>query len=378
MLKNSTILLLLALLSFTVIAQPSKSAIDYYNEAKKLKDDKNYTEALTNFKLAIAKNPSYKEALYEAGWCANELEKYTDAVYFLQKAKAVDNRNSKVYFELGYAYKHLDKTTEAIATFKKTLELSPDYEDALVNLANIYYDKEDYKTALSYYTRYLRDEDADNTYYYKAGWCANDLEIYEEAIAYLNKYDPSVAEEKAKKFAEIGYANYKLNRAQAAIDAYQKSLDEKPDYGTAIRGLGDVYDELLEQYSDAAKYYEMAIEKDEDHSKRCYYKLGWFYNEDERYDEAVPVLLKAVAYNSENAENRLELGYAYYKTKKYNDALLQLKKATALDMRSALGHYYLGLCYLDMNQKSKAKEVYSRLKTINEEQAKKLLDKINE
>jgi tetratricopeptide (TPR) repeat protein len=378
MFRNLLIPLLLGLSSYIALAQPSKSASDYYNEGKKLMDDKKYTEALAAFKSAIAKNPSYKEALYEAGWCSNELEKFTDAASFLQKAKSLDASNQKIYFELGYACKHLNKTDEAIVNFKKTLELSPDYEGALLNLGNIYYDKEDYKTALGYYTKYLQDEDADNYYYYKAGWCANDVKKYELAIDFLNKYDPEEPEDRAKKFAEIGYASYKLNKAQAAIDAYKKALEEKPDYGTAIRGLGDVYDELLEQYSDATKYYEMAVEKDEDNSKRCYYKLGWLYNDKERYDEAIPILLKAVAYNSEDADTRVELGYAYYKTVKYNDAVAQLKKAIELDSTSKLGYYYLGLCYVDTNQKDKAREIYDRLKVISEAQAKKLLDKINQ
>ena len=87
MFKNLPILLLLGFSSAMALAQPSKSATDYYNEGKKLQEDKKYNEALSAFKSAIAKKASYKEALYEAGWCSNELEKYTDAVSFLQKAK---------------------------------------------------------------------------------------------------------------------------------------------------------------------------------------------------------------------------------------------------------------------------------------------------
>lgn len=376
--RSLSLTLLLGLFSYMVSAQPSNSATQYFNEGKKLMDDKKYTEAYIAFKNAVAKDASYKEALYEAGWCANELEKYNDAVGFLQKAKNLDASNKKVFFELGYAYKHLDKTNEAITNFKKVLDLDPDYSDALMYLGDIYYDQEDYTNAFTYYKKYLQDEDADNYYYYKAGWCANDLEKYQQAIDYFNKYFPEESNDKAKKFAEIGYANYKLENGQAAVDAYKKALDEKPGYGTALRGLGDVYDELLKQYSDAIPYYELAVQKDGDNSKRCYYKLGWLYNDEERYGDAITVLLKAIQYKPNDAENRVELGYAYYKQKKYNDALVQLKKAVELDNNSKYGHYYQGLCYIDMKEKGKAKEVYNKLKTIDEDQAKKLLDKYNE
>jgi len=378
MFRRLSVMLLTGIFSYAALAQPSKSATDYFNEGKRFMDEKKYEDAYIAFKNAVAKDANYKEALYEAGWCANELEKYNDAVKFLLKAKGLEASNKKVLFELGYAYKHLDKTEEAASSFKKLLDIDPSYSEASMYLGDIYYVKEDYSNALTYYKKYLENEDADNDYYYKAGWCCNDLEKYQQAIDYLNKYFPEESDDKAKKFAEIGYANYKLENAQAAVDAYKKSLTERPDYGTALRGLADVYNELLKQNPDAINYYEMAVQKDADNSKRCYYKLGWLYNDEDRYSDAVTMLSKAVQYKPNDEDNRVELGYAYYKLKKYDDALLQLKKAVELDGKSKLGYYYQGLCYIDLKQKNKAREVYTKLKTIDEDQAKKLLDKYNE
>ena len=64
-------------------------------------------------------------------------------------------------------------------------------------------------------------------------------------------------------------------------------------------------------------------------------------------------------------------------TDKYDDAITQLNKAIELDENSKLGYYYKGLCYVALNDKTSAKEVYEKLKTINEEQAEKLWKKIN-
>jgi tetratricopeptide (TPR) repeat protein len=370
-------LILLGLVSLTAIAQPN-SAIDYFNEGKRLMDDKKYDQAYSAFKNAVLKDANYKEALYEAGWCANELEKYSDAIKYLAKAKTLDAFNKKVLFELGYAYKHFDNPNEALNNFKKLLDIDPDNSDASMYLGDIYYDRKEYASALSYYRKYLEDDEAENAYYYKAAWCSNDLEKYQQAIDYMNKYFPDESDDKAKKFAEIGYANYKLENAQAAVDAYKRSLTERPGYGTALRGLGDVYDQLLKQNEDAITYYEMAVQKDPDNSKRCYYTLGWLYNDEEKYDDAATILQKAVQYKPHDKDNRIELGFAYYKLKKYDDALVQLKKAVELDENSKLGYYYQGLCYIDLQQKSKAREIYTKLKTIDEEQAKKLLDKYNE
>src|SRR4051794_3672938 len=104
--------MLLSLFSLTLFAQPSKSATDYFNEGKQLMDEKKYQDAYTAFKNSVSKNANYKEALYEAGWCANELEKYNDAIKYLAKAKILDAYDKKVLFELGYAYKQLENLNE--------------------------------------------------------------------------------------------------------------------------------------------------------------------------------------------------------------------------------------------------------------------------
>lgn len=372
MYKTLSVLLFLAGSTLAAFAQ---SATELYNQGKKLLDDKKYSEAYAAFKSAVVKDPSHKEALYEAGWCANELEKFGDAVSLLQKAKAVDASNQKIWFELGYAYRHLDKPEEALSSFKKCLQLSPDYEEAALNIAEVYYDAEDYENALTYYVEYLKEEDADNYYFYRAGWCANDLERYEDAIVLLDRYLPEEAEEKAKKYGEIGYSYYKLENAEEAVKAYKTALLAKPDDGVALRGLGDTYDNLLGQNEDALDFYQRAVQKDPDNSQRCYSKMGWLYNDREEYENAVPVLLKAVEYDSESDVSRVELGFAYYKLGKYEDALKQLKKAVQLNSSSSYGYYYQGLVYLELHQKAKAKEMYEKLKLLNEDLAGELMDK---
>jgi len=62
-------------------------------------------------------------------------------------------------------------------------------------------------------------------------------------------------------------------------------------------------------------------------------------------------------------------------TDQYGDAIKQLNKAIELDEKSKLGYYYKGLCYIAIKDKATAREIYTILKTIKEEQAEKLLKK---
>jgi tetratricopeptide (TPR) repeat protein len=363
----------------SLIACPSfaQTATELYNEGVKLESDEKYKEAIMAFKNAIVKKPDYAEALYELGWCYNELQEYKNAITYLNKAKDYEPSTAKIYFELGYAYDSDGSTDEAVTHYKKALELHPEYYSADRNLGDIYYNKEDYTLAAEYFKSYVDGVDEpDNGYYYKIGWCLNDLEKYQEAIEYLEKYDPAENDDKAKKLVEIGFAHYKRAEYNDAEVAYKQALELKPFYGTALRGLGNTYYDQ-DDFDNALYYYNQAVEKDEDNSKGTYYKIGWIYNDKEKYNNAVDILLKAIAYDEKDAGNREELGYAYYMLDKYDDALYQLNKAIDLDSKSKLGYYYKGLCYVALNDKTKAMEAYQQLKSVDEEQAEKLLNKIN-
>ena len=363
--------------AFPLFLLAQSTATEWFDKGVSLIDKKDFTGAISAFKNAIAQKADYGDAYYQTGWCYNDLEKYQDAVTYLEKAKQLLPKKAKVHFELGYTYDNLKNPDKALINYQKSLDISPDYYDACKAIGDIYYTKNEYKKAAEYFKKYADGEkEPDNFYYYKTGWSLSDIGEYEDAITYLEKYNPEETLDKVKKYSEIGYANYSLKKYDAAIEFYKKAIDLKDDYGIALRGLGNSYYDKNEN-DQAFDYYKQAIEKDEANSGSCYYKMGWIYNDHEKYDEAISVLLKAVAFDGKDAGNREELGFAYYKKDRYDDAIDQLNKAIELDPKSKLGYYYKGLCYISLKKKSDAMNMYDKLKAINEDQASKLLVKIN-
>ena len=124
-----------------------------------------------------------------------------------------------------------------------------------------------------------------------------------------------------------------------------------------------------------SEYFEKALEVDEEESKPIYYKLGWLYNDKERFDDAIKILLKAIEYDSEDSGYREELGYAYYMKEQYEFAITQLNKAISLDESSKLGYYYKGLCFIATNKKGDAMSMYYKLKELRSDEADELLEK---
>jgi tetratricopeptide (TPR) repeat protein len=237
--------------------------------------------------------------------------------------------------------------------------------------------KKDYEGALAAFKNAISKKADYNEAYYEAGWCSNELENYEGAIDLLKKYMPSEEKSKKNKSNELGYSYYKLQKATEAIIEYKNTIALSPNDGTALRGLGNIYYEIEDDYDNAIEYFEKAVKEDEEDSKPIYYKLGWLYNDKERYEDAIKILLKAIEYDSEDSGYREELGYAYYQKEEYEFALTQLNKAIALDDASKLGYYYKGLCFVATNRKGEAMSMYYKLKEIDSDTATELMDKIN-
>lgn len=238
-------------------------------------------------------------------------------------------------------------------------------------------DRQDYENALVAFKNAINKNAADNEAYYEAGWCCNELEKFEEAVDYLKKYNPPSNEDKRDKCNELGFSYYKLQKSKEAIEQYTQTLSLFPDNGIALRGLGNVYYEVDEDHDQAISYFEKALKVDEEDSRPIYYKLGWLYNEKERFDDAVSILLKAIEYDSEDSGYREELGFAYYMKEEYEFAITQLNKAISLDEKSNLGYYYKGLCFVATKKKGEAMSIYYKLKEMESDEAGELLEKIN-
>lgn len=238
-------------------------------------------------------------------------------------------------------------------------------------------DKSDYENALASFKMAIGKEPGFNEAYYEAGWCCNELDRFEEAVGYLKKYNPSSKENKIDKSNELGFSYFKLSNAKEAIEHYQQSISLSPGNDVALRGLGNIYYELEEDHDQAILYFEKSLQADEEDSRPVYYKLGWLYNDNERYDDAIRVLLKAIEYDTEDSGYREELGYAYYMKKEYEFAITQLNKAISLDENSKLGYYYKGLCFVATNKKGEALSMYYKLKELESEEANELLGMIN-
>lgn len=212
----------------------------------------------------------------------------------------VKSQDAATLYNEGVKLKEQKKATEAIDKFRKALALKPSYTEAL----------------------------------YEMSWCQNDLKEYESAIANLRKVR-NVWSAVPKVHFELGWAFENTNMADSAVESYTKSLYYKSDYSGAWKQLGNIY--YNKDLSDKALICYNNYEKNAKDSIRDYlhfYRKGFCYNAQKKYDSALLTLNNSLRYKTDYLNTWLELGYASSRLKKDEDAIRYFKRANELDPKS--------------------------------------------
>ncbi len=207
---------------------------------------------------------------------------YKLAESILQQLVMMNIQNPEVQHMLASIYYDQGKFNKAIKTFKRALEIDPEFIDAAVGLSII----------------------------------LNDLGKYEEG----------------KKVFQA--AQKVLDQKKVQRDPYtQEKLAAKHDE------LGELYFQY-KQYQDAISHYEKALEltskKSETKMKivECYLKL-------EENDLAIKTLQQVILASPHFTQAKLKLGLIFYKTKRFVEAIEQWEGILLKDPQNSIANQYL-------------------------------------
>jgi type IV pilus assembly protein PilF len=192
------------------------------------------------------------EAYYQRG-------NYTEALREFLKAESLYPEDPFLQYDLGLAYKAKERPDLAIEHFKKALKINPDYAPAKNSLGAVYLDKGEWDTAIEYFKAVLKN------------------------LLYATPQLP---------MANLGWAYYNKKEYHLAEKYYRESLDLKPKFFNAMRGLGLTY-MAMGKLDDAAKILENAI-KDYPDATLLYLDLGKVYKESGHDEKALTAYQKII------------------------------------------------------------------------------------
>ena len=106
-----------------------------------------------HFRSALTAAPNNARILNNYGAFLMEQQRYSEALGYFSKASedTFYGERSRVFENLGLAYRRLDRNEEAKASFERALRLNSSQPMALLELARIEFDSENYVPAWNYY-----------------------------------------------------------------------------------------------------------------------------------------------------------------------------------------------------------------------------------
>ncbi len=120
---------------------------------------------------------------------------------------------------------------------------------------------------------------------------------------------------------------------------YNIAIDKDATRVRAMYKLGNYYNKIERNYTEAIKYYKMASCRGDSDAMN---ELGYYYDDNMRkYEEAVKYYLMAIENGNSNA--MCNLGKHYYYMKNYSEAIKYLQMAIEkgnVEAMDRLGHYY--------------------------------------
>ena len=353
------ILLLIAAISisFGAMAQKGKvtSALSYIDQGILDKAKDNIDQALTNEATA-----NYFNTFFAKGRLAQA---------------SFDSKDPKVK-----AY-YPDPLAEAYASYLKAMELDPkggvkkkiitgsifnSLAISLYNQGSAKFESKDYAGALQSFQTQIKITESDiyvgavdTGMYYNAGLAAVNSAKYADAIKYFEK----CAEMKylgITPYFQMSEAYLSLGDTAKAESTLQGLSSKFPNDKNVTLQLIDLYIKSSKN-AEAQKYIKVAKEADPNNYS-LYFAAGIIFLNENKYDEAIPELVKSIELKGDIYDTQYGLGAAYINKaadmfKKANEIMDVKKYSDAVDEANAV--YAKALPYMEKALELKPDDVYA-------------------
>ncbi|MCK4232820.1 tetratricopeptide repeat protein [candidate division WOR-3 bacterium] len=298
----------------------------YITAGKIYIEQDNYDEAIKQFKLAVEAEPQNPETHFWLGKAYAYKKQYEEACKNTEKAFSLDPKmieNAKKDQRFNYSIifymagrKHVENKEYdlAVKRIKRSIDLDPK-NSASMNLLGFCYIK-------------LEKEDEAEGIYKTA------IELVPDNIdTYINFSDFYRMKEKYKEEEGV------LRKAKKIIEdpAWFKGADEK------------------------------VIKNRKKQAAEVYVAFGNNLLKQEKSEEAVKVLTKAIELVPDDKDVNFNYGVALFDLKKYADAIIAFKKVVLLDSSDAEGFNYLGASYIKVEKYNEAIEAFTKVIEIDPE-----------
>jgi len=270
-----------------------------------------------------------------------------DAIIVLSGMAEGAPESSEISYAAAIVYYEKENLDLALDNFKAVKSDTRFYQNSLIHMGIIYYNKGDFDTGIAVLKEGM----------IKISDSKKKLEI--------NPYLSSFYKEK--------------EMTDEAISLIREGLGIDPENTALLFELGVIYDRLKETDL-AIEQMQAILALDPEHADALNY-LGYTYaDKGIKLDEAETMIKKALAYKPENGYIIDSLGWVYFRQGLLEEALVQLKRAVALIPYDPIVLEHLGDIYIQMKDPVKALEYYEQAlekKDADKENLQEKIDQLN-
>lgn len=275
----------------------------------------------------IEKEPNNPELYYRRANTYFE-EKYLDrALADIEQALAISAENPVYIFTQGRILYAMNRTQDAAKKYEKAISIKPDFIEAQLKLAELYYLVKEHKKSLDLFNVILVT-DKQNT----------------EALFY-----------KGMNYKEMG-------DTASAVQAFQKAYEIDQSHYDAVMQLGNLYAGLKNKI--ALDYY-ITASRLRPKSPEPPYAAGVFLQQSKDHKRAIKMYEQALKADSKFFQAYYNAALINVEAGRYNDAITSLNTAIRLEPGLTDAYYMRGLCYEALKNKEEAKINYEYALELN-------------
>ena len=289
----------------------------YYNAGVIRYNLQEFDLAIKHLEKVIQLRNDHIEARLLLSKCYRNTNDFFNSINVLQLDNSEVVKDIRLLMHAGDSYRHFGEYAKAIDSYIQVLNIEPNDENCLTNMAVCYFSLSQFEVSLTYFLRVI-----------------------------------NVSKGSADAFYNIGKTYAALKKHADAIENFKTAIRLDPLKSYIHLSLGN---ELMQikNYDDALHHYHKVSELTS-HSTDAHCNIGACYIELGNHQKAMKHLLLAKKYDLSNGKVYCNLGNLYKALREPVRAEKYYKYAISLNPGDPYPHYVLGNLYKENNDNKKA------------------------
>lgn len=223
------------------------------------------------------------------------------AIKYFEKALelAIEEEKDDIFLDLAAEYQNMGAFDNAIKTLNRAIQMNPENEAAVHELAYCYDVKNDINRAIAVYTDYLDLKPYSFTTWYNLGNAYSKAEKYADAL-WAYDYCTIIHADFSSAYFNMGNIYLVLEEFHKAIECFERCIEIDGEDAMALVYIAEAY-EHLEEYDLSMQFYRKSIELQPE-LPDAWLGMGIVLDILERTTEALPFLRKAVILDELNPD----------------------------------------------------------------------------